>query len=198
MNMQIGKDSESADDRNDSKLTKQEKKPLLSPVIRFIIAFIISLGILGTLYAQVTASYHDKLVWLMELTAAVSGFILSVFTGNGSWAGSMCSYNEFTVAIIDECTGLLEMVIYSAAVISFGTTIRKKLLGLAFGIPVIYSFNIIRIILLMVVGSYSMKTFDFMHLYFWQATLIIMISAVWIGWLYLVVYREKRPLAVSD
>lgn len=198
MNEPLEKDSEPADDRDHSKPTKSGKKPFLSPVLRFVVTFLVTLGVLGVLYALVTAKYHDKLTWIMELTATISGFMLSLFTGNGSWAGKMCSYQTFTVEIIDECTGLLEMVIYSAAVVSFATTIRKKLLGLALGIPVIYAFNIIRIIFLLVIGSYSMKVFDFMHLYFWQATLIIMISAVWIGWLYLVVYREKRSLAVSD
>jgi archaeosortase B (VPXXXP-CTERM-specific) len=102
------------------------------------------------------------------------------------------------VEIIDECTGLFEMLIYIAAVAAFSTSIRKRLLGMAIGIPAIFLFNLARIIFLLLAGAYSKSLFDFMHLYFWQATLIIMISSVWIGWLYLVVYREKRTLEVSS
>ena len=38
-------------------------------------------------------------------------------------------------------------------------------------------------------------TFDFMHLYFWQATLILMITSVWLLWIFQVVRREDpaRP-----
>ena len=68
-----------------------------------------------------------------------------------------------------------------------------------FGIlPAIYLFNILRIFVLLIVGSTSKRAFDFMHLYFWQATLILMIATVWVGWLMLVVYREKKPVAVSS
>ena len=104
----------------------------------------------------------------------------------------------FAVEIIDECTGLLEIVIFMAAVLSFGTTIRKKALGLLLGIPAIYLFNVLRIIVLVLVGAYWPGAFDFMHTYFWQVTLILMIGSVWVGWLYLVVYREKNPVAVSS
>ena len=178
---------------------KQQKNILqLSPALRFVLTFIISLVVLGGMYSYVTAQFHDQLSWIMETTASISGWIASIFSDNVSYSGRYITYNGFAVEIIDECTGMLEMVIYLAAVISFSTTIKKKLVGIAAGIPAIYLFNIIRIYFLMIAGASSKKLFDFMHLYFWQATLIIMIASVWIGWLYLVVYREKRTVTVSS
>jgi exosortase H (IPTLxxWG-CTERM-specific) len=138
------------------------------------------------------------MLWLMTSTAFICGNFLSVFTDNTGYDGVFVSFKGFPVEIIDECTGLFEMLIYIAAVISFSTTIRKKLIGIAIGIPAIYIFNVIRIIILLVVGAGSQKAFEFMHLYLWQVTLIIMIAAIWVGWLYLVVYREKRTVVVSD
>lgn len=64
------------------------------------------------------------------------------------------------------------------------------------GIPAIFLFNLILITVLLVVGASSFQAFKFLHIYFWQVTLIIMIATIWIFWLYLVVYREKRILAV--
>lgn len=177
--------------------TTSDRKPS-SSILRFIITFVVSLAIVGALYAHVTATYHDQITWLMTLTATLSGFAVSLFSDSAYYSGKFCGFRGFSVQIIDECTGLLEMVIYLAAVLSFSTTIRKKLIGLALGIPAIYLFNVIRIIALLVVGSWSRPIFDFMHLYFWQATLILMIASVWIGWLVLVVYREKKPVAVSS
>jgi archaeosortase B (VPXXXP-CTERM-specific) len=145
-----------------------------------------------------TASYHDSMVPMMQATAHIVGFVLSIFTNNVSYNGAHCIMQGFAVEIIDECTGLLEMVIFLAAVLSFGTTIRKKALGLLMGIPAIYLFNVLRIIVLVLVGAYWPGAFDFMHTYFWQVTLILMIGSVWVGWLYLVVYREKNPVAVSS
>ncbi len=178
---------------------KSIKKPFqLSPALKFVLTFILSLVILGAIYSYFTARYHDQLGWVMETTASFSGWIASLFSSNVTYSERYITYNGFAVEIIDECTGMLEMVIYLAAVISFSTTIKKKLIGIAAGIPAIYVFNILRIYFLMVAGASSRKLFDFMHLYFWQATLIIMIASVWIGWLYLVVYREKKPVTVSS
>ena len=176
--------------------TKRTRK--LSPVLKFIILFLVALAVLGGLYAHVTASYHDSLIPLMKATAHICGFVLSIFSNEVWYQGKNCAFHGFMVEIIDECTGLLEMVIYFAAVLSFSTTIRKKLLGLLIGLPAIYLFNVVRITLLIVVGAFWPAAFEFMHLYLWQGTLIIMIGSVWVGWLYLVVYREKKPVAVSS
>ncbi|MCK4302438.1 MAG: exosortase H [candidate division Zixibacteria bacterium] len=182
---------------SDTPSRKDQRRAKLSPVLRFVLTFVVSLAVFGVLYAHLTASYHDQLLSLMEWTATLAGAFTSIFSDNVDYYGRVCSFRDFTVEIIDECTGLLEMVIYLAAVVSFSTTIRKKLLGLAFGIPAIYVFNLVRIVVLLVVGSFSQPAFGFMHLYFWQGTMIIMITSVWIGWLYLVVYHEKRPARVS-
>jgi len=170
----------------------------LSPPVKFVLWFVLALAVLGLTYAHITATYHDHLKGLMTFTAFVCNGVTSVFSGDTFRTGAICSYKGFSVEIVDECTGLLEMVIYCAAVLAFGTTIRNKVLGLLFGVPAIFVFNILRIIVLLLAGAYSRELFDFMHLYFWQATLIIMIAAVWIGWLYLVVFREKKSVAVPS
>jgi hypothetical protein len=47
----------------------------------------------------------------------------------------------------------------------------------------------------MVVGRYYRESFDFMHLYFWQATMIAMITTVWLIWIAKVVRDDKAALA---
>jgi exosortase/archaeosortase family protein len=77
---------------------------------------------------------------------------------------------------------------------AFPTGIRNKIAGLALGIPLMYLFNVVRIIALMIVGNYAHSVFDFMHLYFWQVTLILMITSVWVLWIMKVVKRgEEAP-----
>jgi archaeosortase B (VPXXXP-CTERM-specific) len=170
----------------------------ISPMVKFVLLFLVFLLIVGVVFSQLITRYHDNILWLMRLTATLTGAIVSIFSSNVFYSGVIVSFRGFSVEIIDECTGLFEMLIYIAAVAAFSTSIRKKLLGMAIGIPAIFLFNLARIIFLLLAGAYSKSLFDFMHLYFWQATLIIMISSVWIGWLYLVVYREKRTLEVSS
>jgi archaeosortase B (VPXXXP-CTERM-specific) len=174
------------------------KERMLSPVVRFVLTFVGGLLVGGFAYAWTTAEYHDALFPLMTFTAQLTSAVVSLFGSDVFCFKQMVTFNGFSVEIIDECTGLLEMLIYSVAVLSFSASIKQKLIGLAAGIPAIYLFNLLRIIVLLIVGSYSQEWFDFLHLYLWQVTLIVMIAAVWIGWLYLVVYREKRTVPVSS
>lgn len=183
---------------SETKPAAKKRRLALPPTLKFVLSFLLSLAVLGLAYSHLTAKYHDNLLWLMDATATACGFVLSVFSNGAHYSGKYVSYNGFSVEIIDECTGLLEMVIYLAAVVAFSASIRKKLIGIVAGVPAIYLFNVLRIIVLLIAGSMSKRVFDFMHLYFWQATLILMIATVWVGWLYLVVYREKKPVVVSS
>ncbi|MCP4685020.1 MAG: hypothetical protein GY867_06160 [bacterium] len=171
---------------------------MLSPAVRFVLSFLTGLIVLGYLYAYLSVTYREQLVWLLELTALLSGGLASLFADGVTQIGDTITYQGFSVRVIDECTGLFEMVIYLVAVGAVRTSIRNKVLGLLIGLPVIFGFNVVRIWLLLVAGAWSFEVFDFLHLYLWQATLILLIGSVWISWLYLVVFREKkRSLAVS-
>ena len=170
----------------------KDRKPRISPVVRFVVTFLVLLVLISVGFSQLFTRFHDQILWLMEDTAAISGGVLSLFSEQVYYSGVFVTYKGFSVEIIDECTGMFEMLIYLAAVFSFSTTVRKKLIGVAIGIPAIFVFNVVRIIILLLAGASSFRMFNFMHLYFWQVTLIIMISTIWIGWLYLVVYRDVR------
>ena len=87
------------------------------------------------------------------------------------------------------------MAIFASAVLAFSTTWRKRLLGLALGLPAIYAFNLLRIGMLMFVGGHSRAIFSFAHLYFWQATLVLGITALWLLWVRFVV-RDEAPAVV--
>ena len=114
----------------------------------------------------------------------------SLFTDHVTHSLKVVSFKGFAVHIIEECTGVYEIMIFAAAVLAFPTEWLKKWVGLGLGIPILYSFNVIRIAVLMLVGKYAPEYFDFMHLYFWQATLILMITSVWLLWITQVVNRD--------
>ena len=49
--------------------------------------------------------------------------------------------------------------------------------------------------LLIVVGRFWPAAFNFMHLYFWQATMIIMITSIWLLWIIKVVRTDEPDSA---
>ena len=161
-----------------------------NPAYRFVALFLIYLGLVSVLYPLFTASFSGVIRWLIDATAYVEYLILRPFTSEVSYAGNLVVFQGFSVKIIVECTGIFEIMIFSAAVLAFPTSIRKKAIGLFLGAPLLYLFNVVRIVVLILVGRYWFSIFDFMHIYFWQATLILMITSVWLLWIFKVVRDE--------
>ena len=132
-----------------------------------------------------------------EYTAGVNYWILSLFSDKAVWRGQVVTFDGFAVHIIDECVGWLEMAIFSAAVLAFATSWKKRAFGVVLGIVGIYFFNVVRILVLILVGRYAHTFFDFTHVYFWQATLILLITGLWILWIRYVVRDEIGPVVRS-
>ncbi len=166
------------------------RRSLADPTWRFLILFALYLGAVGLLLPVVTKTFPGVIRIMVEATAAIEYALLAAFTDQASLTDTVVHLGSFGVRIISECTGLFEMAIYAACVLAFPTSWRKKRTGLLFGIPAIYAFNVLRILCLLLVGHYAFASFDFFHLYFWQGTLILMITSVWMLWIYLVVRNE--------
>lgn len=100
----------------------------------------------------------------------------------------------FPFIIISECGAIEIMAIFFAAVIAYPTLFRKKLLGIAVGIPLMYFVNIFRLSFLAIVGALNAggKWFEFLHYYVWQAVYIVFVVAVWLAWIEFVVYAEAK------
>jgi exosortase H (IPTLxxWG-CTERM-specific) len=161
-----------------------------NPTWRFLFFFAGYLGAVGTLLPIGTKAFPGVTQLLVKATAAIEYALLAPFTDQAVLKGTYIQFGSFGVEIISECTGLFEVAIYTACVLAFPTSWRKRGLGLLFGIPAIYAFNILRILCLLLVGRYASSSFEFFHLYFWQGTLILMITSVWMLWIYLVVRDE--------
>ena len=86
------------------------------------------------------------------------------------------------------------MSIFVAAIVAFPTRIWKRLLGLAGGVPILYSVNLGRLSMLAIIGAYDdspgQKWFTFIHEYVWQGVFIIFVVAVWLAWVEFVVGRR--------
>jgi exosortase/archaeosortase family protein len=62
--------------------------------------------------------------------------------------------------------------------------IRKRVLGVAMGIPVIYFGNVMRILLVVCLWkSFGYGIAEVFHDYLWQAGLAIVVLTAWVVWL---------------
>lgn len=158
-----------------------------NPAYRFVGLFGLYLAGVSIAYPLLTEHWIAPVKAMTILTARIEYVLLALVSDEATIDGNLVSLGSFGVRIIAECTGIFEVLIFLAAVLAYPTSWAKRAIGIGLGIPILYAFNVVRILVLVAVGRHWADLFDFMHLYFWQATLILMITSVWLLWIFKVV-----------
>jgi archaeosortase B (VPXXXP-CTERM-specific) len=190
---QAGKDAKKQKGRVRS---AKEKLRSHKAIIKFCLIFLGLLIILTSTFPFLSDAFNPQLTWLMVVTADVTGFFLNLLGLSTRVSGRIVSMPNFAIEVVGECTGLYEMLIFLAAMIAYPAGWKKKLIGAGLGIPLLYVINVVRMIFITVVGNWSPQTFDFMHMYFWQVAMILIIVSVWVLWIEKVVYHERKAVGV--
>jgi archaeosortase B (VPXXXP-CTERM-specific) len=163
------------------------------PTYRFALLFLSILVGIALAYPAVRLRFAGQFRAAELLTADLVYELLRLFSSEARLqGGGIVFLGHFPVAIIDECTGVYEAVLLGAALLAFPTTWGKTAIGFLLGLPLIYAMNVARIVMLLLVGRYVPSLFEFMHVYFWQVTMIAMVSTTWLAWVIWVV-RGERP-----
>ncbi|MCI0432690.1 MAG: exosortase H [Gemmatimonadetes bacterium] len=168
-----------------------------NPAYRFVGLFALYLSVIALGYPWLTKRAITVVEALTTATAAIGTSLLSLISDDASRSGNLMQLGSFHVVIIEECTGIFEVLIFLSAVLAYPTGWVDKLIGIGLGVPILYAFNIARILVLLWVGRFHSELFDFMHIYFWQATLILMITSVWLLWILKVVRRDESSASTG-
>jgi archaeosortase B (VPXXXP-CTERM-specific) len=160
-----------------------------NPRVRYPVLVLAYLLGIGSLFNAFLTDLRGPLAALEEFTALSVHRSMGVFTALTTQRDNFVTLDGATVEIVIECVGLLEMLIYSACVLAFPTSLRARLWGIPLGCLAIYGFNVLRIATLLIVMRHWGDYMDFFHVYFWQATLMAMIVSVLYGWIRLFVLR---------
>jgi archaeosortase B (VPXXXP-CTERM-specific) len=139
---------------------------------------------------------RGSLSLLKNLTASIVGAIFSVGGANVIINGATVSINGFGLEIIDECTAVFSSIVYCACILAYPTTLKNKVVGIAFGVPALYAINIFRLSVLTLVGIYYPDMFEFVHVYLWQASFIIFVVVLFLVWLHFL--SEERTCAKKE
>ena len=151
---------------------------------RFLILFIVILVLLFA--AELTEPVQNAFVipWTEGL-ARISAGIVTVFdsqvTAHGKILQSTAS--GFAVSIEAGCNGIEAAIILIAAMLAFPAPLKNKLAGIIIGLFAVQALNIVRVISLFYIGQWSMKAFEWMHLYLWQALIMLDVLIVWLLWI---------------
>jgi exosortase H (IPTLxxWG-CTERM-specific) len=137
------------------------------------------------------APIHDHLTrWI----ASASAWLLA-FLGPAIALGPAVGFRTFGVTIEGACDGVQPACIFLCAVLAYPARWRDKAWGIAIGVPIVMLINLVRVVTVVVCGAYWPDLFEQVHLYGWQALVIVLTLAIWILWAELVVRPRDRALA---
>ena len=117
--------------------------------------------------------------------AAVSASLVLLFDANVVSEGIVLRdvTNGFAVAIQAGCNGVEATIVLVAAMLAFPSPWKHKLWGILIGFLLVQALNLIRIISLFYIGQWSMKVFEWAHLYIWQALIMLDVLIIFLIWL---------------
>ena len=155
------------------------------PIVSFLLAFIACMAVFYLFYYSSFYRNHLELPFL-NFQANISSSILNLFGHNTNVNLTSLAGNEFSVNIKSGCDGLEAMAIFASAIIIFPAKSRLKIVGLLWGITILFILNLLRIAGLYLVGlNFSQTVFDIMHIQggFILFTMIsVLLWFIWMNW----------------
>lgn len=165
------------------KKTNENMKSKNNEILKYICIYAFVIIIFIVLYLI----FRENLIFLNYLTAQTLSLILNILGIESTYQGQIVIASNFSFKIIDECTGLYEILVYSACVLAYPTSVNKKVIGIAMGIPFLVIINMFRMLFLTFIGIWYTNLFSFFHYIVWQITLIIFVAIVLLLWIFRVV-----------
>ncbi|MCK5636421.1 MAG: archaeosortase A, partial [Thermoplasmatales archaeon] len=104
-------------------------------------------------------------MWLREVVAGQSAWLLNIFTGNVHYEGVYIGWEQARVTIIFACTGVQSMVIFVGMILPLkNVNAKKKLYGLLVTVVPVYFLNLVRNALVVyLTGVYGPEFFPTAH-----------------------------------
>ena len=115
--------------------------------------------------------------------------ILGIFGVSSTYHGSIIQLPSISFDVRFGCNGLESVMIYAMGVIAFPGAWKKKVLGIAAGLIVLQTANLIRIVFLAWSGVYYKAIFEIMHLYVASGMMVALALLIFL--VYLNLFRKN-------
>lgn len=104
----------------------------------------------------------------------------------------------FWYEVIPACTTAVPTVLFAALVLAYPATWRQRAVGVLLGVPALFLFNLLRLVLLAWIGVHAMATYDAVHWVGFQALFVFVVGLLWVTWIRVVVQRGERPRGLAS
>ena len=162
--------------------------------LRFLILFGLIFGVSYFVFGIAPGVRNGIIKPYTELLARAVASVLRFFGESGATTtGTIVHTERFSLNIAMGCDGVEAVALFLAGVLAFPTTWRAKLIGLAFGIPLIQLINLARLVGLYYAGVLLPSVVEEVHVYVAQTIIILLSTALLVFWLERFAIRQHRP-----
>ena len=160
---------------------------------RFALVFVVALAALFA--AELTAPVQRAAVlpWTAGIASASASLMTLVdpqVVATGRELRSTAT--GFGVSIEAGCNGVEAALILIAAMLAYPAPWVHRALGMLAGLAAVQVLNIVRVISLFYVGQWSLKAFEWSHLYLWQALIMLDVLIVFLVWIRTIPAKPAR------
>lgn len=122
------------------------------------------------------------LSFLQEITTNSVISSLRLLGIETSREGFNISAQGFLFHISPDCTGWKGMLFLFSLIMSTKSNWGKKIIGIFATIPSFFSFNVLRILLMVQIGLGDTRTFELLHDFLWQFSMVAVVLLLWLIW----------------
>ena len=146
------------------------------------VLYISCYGLFNFLYFQIPDQFYSDVLYHFGVVAPCANLIngLAPLEHVAAVQNHLLS-GRADLVIVRGCDSAGVLFLLSSAVLAFKASVRQKLLGLLFGVGIVYSLNIVRLVGLYFVEAYRREWFEFAHLYM-APTLMLLAAFIFFAW----------------
>lgn len=120
--------------------------------------------------------------WLIAATTISAAWLMAAIGIGLKTAGDQIVLRHETFTVTLECTAIYLAAMYSALVLAYPADLKRKLIGLAAGVPAILAVNILRLLFIAVVSELTPRLLPYVHDYLWQVAFVLLVTGLWLTW----------------
>lgn len=146
-----------------------------------------------TIYALLQTAPEIFFTRVNEWNALATGFFLQLLGMAPRVNGDLVSMNGFSAKVVGECSAVFISILPLSFFLAYPAPVKFRIAGLAIGLPVLFFFNILRIVFIFIVGLKIPALFSWIHLYIGQVLMILAVIWICMAWLHWISNQRAQP-----
>jgi exosortase/archaeosortase family protein len=152
-------------------------------VFQFLLVFALLLAAFYLVIAFVPFYNRHFVPRYHHLITNVAGLLLTSLGQQVVTTGTSIGSAQFAVSIVSGCDAVEPIALFVCAILVFPAPVFRKILGAILGTSLLLLSNLARIVSLFLIGRYSPRIFEVVHVDVWQALFVFLALLLWIVWL---------------